>query len=222
MTHSLHRLGTKESLKNDYVVFALTAAGIYGKDLGHTVGSAVKKKRFFDIIAGHNPVNMSVSPTQDRRRLALAAGYSLTQLRDGICDKSEIYSVFNDLDAVKKIVRELKKEDLGLSVVVSGLFDEVFKCCTETSLTPHTVNMSVGIIGKMELLPRREVLELTTMCGHSLVSSRLAEHLIDKAKRKEITPEKAAQTLSKQCLCGIFNTERAAEFIELAAALPAQ
>jgi hypothetical protein len=217
MTHSLHRLGDHASLQKDYVLFALTAAGIYGKDLGHTTGSSTKKERFFDIVASHRPVNMSVSPTQDRRRLALAAGYTLEQLREGICDKSEIYSVFNDLDSVKKIGKELKKEDLGLSVVVSGLFDEIFRCCKEEAISPHTVNMSAGIMGRTRSLPGKKVLEITTMCGHSLISSQLAQHLIQKVKRKQMNSEAAAQVLAKQCVCGIFNTARAAELIEFAA-----
>jgi len=216
MTHSLHRLGDHASLEKDYVVFALTAAGVYGKDLGHSVGSAAKKERFFDIVASYHPVNMSVSPTQDRRRLALAAGYTLEQLREGICDKSEIYSVFKDLDSVKKILKELKKKDLGLSIVVSGLFDEIFGCCKEESISPHTVNMSAGILGKRSSLPGTKILEITTMCGHSLVSSRLAKHLIEKVKRKQMSSEAAARVLAKQCVCGIFNTARAAELIEFA------
>jgi hypothetical protein len=217
MTHSLHRLGDYESLKKDYVLFALTAAGVYGKDLGHAAGSAAKKKRFLDIVASHGPVNMSVSPTHDRRRLALAAGYTLEELRNGICDKSEIYSVFNNMDSVKRVIEELKTKNLGLSVVVSGIFDEVFRCCREISMTPHTVNMSVGIMGRTEMLPRKRVLEMTTMCGHSLVSSGLVEHLINRVRNRKMTSEEAAGVLAKQCLCGIFNTARAVELIELAA-----
>ena len=217
MTHSLHRLGDRESLEKDYVFFALTAAGVYGKDLGHTTGSADKKRRFFDILADHHPVNMSVSPTQDRRRLALAAGYPLEQLREGICDRSEIYSVFKDKNTIKDMVEVLKKEDLGLSVVVSGLFDEIFSCCRSISIAPHTVNMSAGILGETDQLPRKKVLEITTMCGHSLVASKLVDHLIGRVKRKQITSEAAAGILAKQCVCGIFNTTRAVELIEQAA-----
>jgi hypothetical protein len=218
MTHSLHRLGDKESLRNDYVVFALTAAGVYGKVLGHAAGSTPNKRRFLEIVAKHGAVNIGVSPTHDRRRLALAAGYDLQQLEEAVCDQSEIYSVFTDIETVGKVFEELKRDNLGLSVVASGIFDEVFRSCNEVSLSPHSVNMSAGIMGKTALLPRRTVLELITMCGHGLVSSHLAEHVIERVKKKGLTPEAAAKILSKQCLCGIFNPTRAAELVKRAMA----
>ncbi len=70
-------------------------------------------------------------------------------------------------------------------------------------------------MGKTDSLPRKKVVEITTMCGHSLVSSKLTEHLIEKVKRKQMSSDAAAQILAGQCVCGIFNTDRASNLIQL-------
>ncbi|MCS7365922.1 MAG: hypothetical protein NDF54_10830 [archaeon GB-1867-035] len=51
MTHSLHRLGDYENLRNDYVVLVMSAKGFNDK------GSAVKLKRALELSFKYNPVN---------------------------------------------------------------------------------------------------------------------------------------------------------------------
>ena len=55
--------------------------------------------------------------------------------------------------------------------------------------------------------------ELSTMCGHSLVSPTLA---LDMAKRvaKGYSATTAAEKMAKNCLCEIFNSRRGAELLE--------
>ena len=43
MTHTLHRVGSVENLKNDWVILCMPS-----KDINH-VGSAPKLKRFFEL-----------------------------------------------------------------------------------------------------------------------------------------------------------------------------
>ena len=77
---------------------------------------------------------------------------------------------------------------------------------------------SLGVWGKTELLPSKEVLEITTMCGHAMVAANLVEKIIEDIKKGKTTPEKAAKKLAKPCECGIFNPTRAAELLAAAAA----
>ena len=51
------------------------------------------------------------------------------------------------------------------------------------------------------------------MCGHAMISPRLAESLIDIVRRKAITPEEAAVELGKQRTYNIFNTVGAAQIL---------
>ena len=98
------------------------------------------------------------------------AVYDLTELARQICAQ--------DLPAAEKlrqVLRQLKEEDLGISITVSGIVDEVFGLANELGLQPHTVNLSLGIHGKTELLPPEETLELTTMCGHALMAKELVK-----------------------------------------------
>ena len=111
-------------------------------------------------------------------------------------------------------VKELKKKDLGISTVVSGLCGETEKICAEIGLTPHTVNFSLGIHGKTEEIPQGEVLEIHTLCGHAMVAFGLIEHMVQQIDRGKITCKAAAKKLSRMCDCGIFNTYRAEKLLE--------
>jgi len=123
--------------------------------------------------------------------------------------------VYTSKKAIEGVLSELKEADLGISIVVSGIFDEVFDVCRRVGIEPHTVNMSLGTWGKTQLLPKSPILELCTMCGHAMISPKLVEMVIDRVK-KGMTPEEAVVELGKQCTCNIFNTVRAAEIIRRA------
>jgi hypothetical protein len=71
------------------------------------------------------------------------------------------------------------------------------------------VNHSLGFWGKTEKLPPREILEITTMCGHGLVAPSLVWHLADKIRRDDFSAAAACQEMRKMCICDIFNHVRA-------------
>jgi hypothetical protein len=77
----------------------------------------------------------------------------------------------------------------------------------------HTVHFSLSYHGKKELLPQEEILEITTMCGHHTVSPQSISHYIDLIKRGKTTVEKAANKLTRPCVCGIVNTSRITEIL---------
>jgi len=64
------------------------------------------------------------------------------------------------------------------------------------------------------LLPDEDILSITTMCGHHMISPNLVKKLVEDVKKGKITPEKAAWKLATFCPCGIFNHVRAEKLIE--------
>jgi len=56
MTHSLHRRGDLESLKDDFVVLGCPATGVNKK------GSAPKTQKFLSICYKHGPINLAQNP----------------------------------------------------------------------------------------------------------------------------------------------------------------
>jgi len=204
MTHTSHRTGTIESLKGDYVVLVMSARGFNDK------GAAPKLVEALKILSRFNPVNMGDMKTGSVYR----PGYNLKRLVKEATDTSIFHGVYTNIETVKKVLKALKEADLGMSVVVGGLFDEVKKACVETGLLPHTVLFSLGVWGRTDLLPKEhEVKDIATMCGHAMVSNALIRKLAKDVKRGKLSPEQAATTLARGCTCGIFNTERAAKLI---------
>ncbi len=65
----------------------------------------------------------------------------------------------------------------------------------------------------MDRLPDGRILELTTMCGHGMVSANFAQKMLLMVKEGRVTPERASQYMSKFCTCGVFNPSRAARVL---------
>jgi len=205
MTHTAHRTGTIEDMEGDYVVLVMSARGFNDE------GAAPKLAEALKILSKFNPVNMGDMKTGSVYR----PGYNLKRLIKEATDTSIFHGVYTSIETVKKVLKALKEADLGMSVVVSGLFEEVKNACLEIGLSPHTVLFSLGVWGRTDLLPKEpEVTNIATMCGHAMVSNTLIRKLAKDVKRRKLSPEQAAATLAKGCTCGIFNTERAAKIIE--------
>ncbi|GAI71884.1 unnamed protein product, partial [marine sediment metagenome] len=118
-------------------------------------------------------------------------------------------AAFTEIKDVSSVIQTLKKEDLGISIVVSGLLNEIEDVLKDVGLEMHTVHLSLGTFGNKELLPSDKILEITTMCGHHYVSPQSVEYYLDLIKKDKISIENAAEELTKPCICGIFNTSRA-------------
>lgn len=121
--------------------------------------------------------------------------------------------VYDSKEKVISVLKDLGEAELELSVVVSGLFDEVKDCCHAAGTSPHTVNHSLGFWGKQEKLPHKRMLEISTMCGHAQVSPSLIYHLAKKVQGRSMSIGDAAQELTRPCLCNIFNPVRAEELL---------
>jgi hypothetical protein len=168
-------------------------------------GSIPKLQEFLCIALRHDPKNIG----------SMTKGSMFKyEPEDVIASANKIvHAVFDNPQTVTKVLKELKEANLGPSVVVSGIFDSVDECCRKAGLKRHTVNFSLGIWGKTEKLPPDDVLEVTTMCGHGLVSANLVNTMVEEIKSGTKTPEDAAKELTGQCPCGIFNPVRAAKLL---------
>ncbi|MEW6673665.1 MAG: hypothetical protein AB1427_18370 [Thermodesulfobacteriota bacterium] len=203
MTHTLHRRGTTDDLKEDYVLLIRISRGI------NQEGSEEKMRQIWEVISHYEKdlVNFgNHNPNWGPGEL-----YDLGKLKQA--DSRIIHVVFKDRETLKACLKEIKERDFGISVVVSGLYEETRKICAEIGLKPHTVNHSLGSHGKTQLLPEGEALEIQTMCGHAMVSSHLIAHMAEKIEEGSITCKAAAKKLSRMCDCGIFNTYRAEKLL---------
>ncbi|MHA1987019.1 MAG: hypothetical protein ACW98D_10300 [Promethearchaeota archaeon] len=191
MTHTLHRKGVVKDLKEDYVILAMLAAGIND----NYDDSRQRLIRVGEIMQGYNPVNMMSE-----------VGWKTS---------ATITAAYDDIESVKNVVYQLKREDLGISIVISGLISEIKDILKEVGLDIHTVHFSLNTknFGKRELLPPERILEITTMCGHHTISPQSITHYINLIKRGKITIEKAASKLTRPCVCGIVNTSRIIEIL---------
>ena len=123
-------------------------------------------------------------------------------------------AVFSDLDTLQKVVEELIRADLGISIIISGLLERVNECCRKAGIQRHSVEQSLGFWGARDRLPEREILEFNTMCGHGMVSFNLIRKMIEYVKLRRLTPKKAAKIMAKCCECGVFNPVRAEMLLE--------
>ena len=204
MTNTLHRQGTVEELKGDYVIFVTTARGITRE------GSAPKIHEFLRICNKYNPINIGSSKLGS----VLQDDVKFQDLLDNLEDGATSAAVFTDLDTLQKVLAELVKADLGISINVSGLLDSVQECCHRNGIERHSVEHSLGFWGSRDLLPEREILALNTLCGHGMVSFNLIRKMMEYVKLRKLTPKEAAKIMGKCCECAVFNTTRAERLLE--------
>ena len=204
MTNTLHRQGTVEELEGDYVIFVTTARGITRE------GSASKIHEFLRICNKYNPINIGSSKLGS----VLQDDVKFQDLLDNLEDGATSAAVFTDLDTLQKVLAELVKADLGISINVSGLLDGVQECCHRNGIERHSVEHSLGFWGSRDLLPEREILALNTLCGHGMVSFNLIHKMMEYVRLRKLTPKEAAKMMGKCCECAVFNTTRAERLLE--------
>ncbi len=204
MSHALHRHGTREQLQRDYTFYARTSRWVNRQGCGPKLRTILRI-----LLEEGKPLNFGSSHAGKSYQAGLKAEeYAATLDR-----AYGVAACFSDKRAVRAVLAKLKEADTGISIVVSGLIDEIVALAKEVGLTPHTAFLSLGVHGKRALLPEDRVLEMTTMCGHGQVATRLARAVVERVKAGKMTPEAGARLLAQPCPCGIFNTERCAEIL---------
>ncbi len=201
MTHSLHRSGSIESLRGDYVWLMYQAKGINDKNIKE------KAKEFIAVAEAVGSENWG--DVKSGPKVCL----SVEEIKNNIGDKSRLRGVFTRKDQVVQFLRMIREKNLGISVIISGLLKETLEACQEAGLSPHTINFSLGVWGKKKLLPSDEILSVTTMCGHHMVPSELVKEMMEQVKACKISPEEAGLKLAQYCPCGIFNQVRASKIL---------
>lgn len=204
MTHTLHRVANLQDFKEDYVILVMPAKGINNDE-----NIVEKLRKFLGIFERHNPVNMG----------GIGIGHLYDSTADRIIDNvySElpmVHGVFSNREDLVAALKDIKVEDMGISIIVSGLVDSVDCCAKEAGLKRHSVNYSLGIWGDKTKLPDEKYLEITSMCGHAMISVNLIKKMINDIKKGIKTLDQAAAELAKPCVCGIFNAEKAQKILE--------
>jgi len=204
MSHSLHRFGTEKNLQNDYTMYARASRYV------NREGCGPKLRKIFNIFLSEKPNNFGSSQAGKSSKAGLdPKEYAAT------LDKAYgVACCFSSKQAIQSVLKKLKEADTGISIVVSGLIDEIVQMGKDLDLTPHTAFLSLGIHGKKALLPEETVLEITTMCGHGMVASKLTKVVMEKVKAGKMTPAEGGRLLAQPCPCGIFNTDRCEDLLE--------
>jgi len=213
MTNTLHRYGNAESFYDDYVVFAIPSRG------KNDQGSVPKLKKFLEMALPFKPVNLgdaihggALRPCRNMNPMAhwkRDIKPAFREVIEGIDMPTTVAAVFDNRVAAEDFVKTVKEADLGLCVNISTSVDGAEQCCFAADIPRHSVGYSLGFEGKTEKLPNSQVLMLTTMCGHGMISSSLAKKMIDWVKEGRRTPEQAVTYMARFCSCGVYNPSRA-------------
>ncbi len=220
MTNTLHRFGDADSFHDDYIVFAIPAKG------KNDAGSLPKLRKFLEMALAFHPINLGdarnggalrprrdMDPTQHWRRSHQPDFQAVIQ---GLDAPTTVSAVFDNREAAEGFLKAVKEADLGMCVTVSTSLDGAEQICWAANQPRHSINYSLGFEGRTDQLPNRQILMLSTMCGHGMVSHSLCKKMVDWVKEGRRSPPEAAAYLARFCSCGIFNTTRAARIIDAA------
>jgi hypothetical protein len=229
MTNTLHRYsdhyarepgGDARPVTDDYIVFAMASKGLNDGDL------VAKYRAFLQLALEHDPVNVGDAThggwLRPQRSLTPVSHWRRERRPDpemvvrGIDGPSTIAAVFDRYEKMQAFVAALVTADLGVSINISAPMEAAHRCCRDAGIARHSVEYSAGFGGRVERLPDAQTLELSTMCGHGMVSATFARKMLDWVKENRRTPAEAAAYMARFCSCGVFNTLRAERLLEAA------
>jgi hypothetical protein len=217
VTNTLHRYGDAESFRDDYVIFAIPCKG------KNDEGAVEKLRAFLRLCARHNPVNVGNSDSGSYRpsgELDPSVHWKRTLEPDhasviaGVHRSATVAAVFASREDAEACLRELIEADLGLSVNVSTSLEGARQVAMTCGIKRHSVEYSLGFADPHDRLPDGQILRLSTMCGHGMVSSSMARKMLDMVREGRRTPEEAAVTLARFCPCGAYNPVRASRVFQ--------
>lgn len=218
MTHTLHRAGRYEDVVNDFVVTMMPAKGL------NDTHAVEKLRTFLRTALKHGPVNMGDSTKGGEYRGSKTLRPTVHWHRDSSADPESVIAdidrsttvsaVFDNFDAVRAFVTDLKDLDLGLSVNIASVPSRAVDCCRACGIVRHSVEYSLGFEGDTSRLPDDPTLQLVTMCGHGMVSASFARKMLDWVRGGRRTPKEASRYLARFCVCGSYNPARAEKILE--------
>lgn len=227
MTNTLHRysehyaverMADPKPIRDDYIVFAMANRGANDDNL------IEKYRAFLRLAVKHNPVNLGDATKGGIFRPRDDLNPTAHWVRDCRSDPEQVIAriaghttvaaVFDNYEDMKRFVEEVKAADIGVSVNISAPMDEAQRCCRDNGIARHSVEYSLGFRGRVDKLPDATILELTTMCGHGMVSANFAKKMVEWVKESRRSPEEAARYMARFCICGVFNLSRAARILD--------
>ena len=227
MTNTLHRYSEHYAFEkppnpapvaDDFIVFAMATRGLNDDDL------VAKYRAFLRLALRHNPVNIGDATKggilRPKRDLNPKAHWQRDQRPDpeeviaGIDGHTTVAAVFDNYSAMQGFIRDVQNAHLDVSVNISAPIEEADRCCRDTGITRHSVEYSLGFCGRVDRMPDATVLELSTMCGHGMLSAQFVKKMIDWVKENRRTATEVSRTMARFCSCGVFNTSRAERIIE--------
>ena len=237
MSHTSQRRGLDPARPGEEVIVLAMIQGAYTDESG--IHSAMRELALK--MLSHKPINWlsrnyadlaipQLRPAQGALRWLHGQWPEAVErlLLQAVATRSPVITaVYTDLEDVVHLIDDLKGEWLEnnrengypISIVLSGLFDDVQRCCRRTGASEHTYLHSLGFFGKSADLPPEDELEIVTMCGHGMIAVNRVHWLAKGIRAGEITPADAAENVTRPCLCGIVNRERAEKiFLRLAKA----
>ena len=194
MTHTLHRKADAGDAKKEFLLIAMPAKGVNHK------GSQSKLVKILELCEAAGAVNLG--DTQQSNIYFLG---SAQELYKRMLDGAIAGALFDNKANVEKALKEIKAQDTGMSIVVTGDIEEINDICNTIGLSPHTVAKSLGIMGQTERLPTGDRLQLMTMCGHGMVTERMIKGALAEIQDGKTTVEDAVLKMTKCCVCGCFN-----------------
>ena len=217
MTNTLHRYGKADTFRDDYIIFALSSKG------KNDQGALEKLKTFLRICVRHRPSNIGASGKSSFRpssnlnpsvhwKRNLEPDFDV--VIDGMQRAGTTGAVFDTRDKAEACLRDVVDADLGLSINISTSVDGARGVGKACGVQRHSVEYSLGFQDPHDHLPRSQILELATMCGHGMVSFHLVQKMVDLVREGRRTPEQAVATLTRFCPCGVYNPSRALRLME--------
>ena len=217
MTNTLHRYGHAESFRDDYIIFAIPSKGKNDEDC------IPKLKQFLRICAKYNPSNMgngnrgSLAP---QKSLGPAAHWKRDTQPDwekvieGVNKPGTVSAVFASAGEAHACLKEIVAADFGISVNMSTSVENAKSAAATCGIKRHSVEYALAFSDPHDHLPNSQILALSTMCGHGMVSFNMARKMLDMVREGRRTSEQAVTTLMRLCPCGVYNPERAKRLIE--------
>ena len=217
MTNTLHRYGKAEAFRDDYIIFAIPSKG------KNDQGALEKLKTFLKICVRHHPSNLGASGKSSFRpstnlnpsvhwKRDLRPNFGA--VIDGVKRAGTVGAVFDARDKAVACLREVIDADLGLSVNISTSVEGARDVGQACGIPRHSIEYSLGFTDPHDHLPRSQILELATMCGHGMISFHLAQKMVDMVREGRRTPAQAVTTLTRFCPCGVYNPTRALRLVE--------
>ena len=217
MTNTLHRYGNADSFRDDYIIFAIPSKGKNDENC------IPKLRQFLKICVKYGPVNMgngNRSAVAPEKNLNPTAHWKRNITPDwdsviaGVEKPGTVSAVFANKESAQACLKEVIAADFGISVNMSTSVENAKQVAGACSIKRHSVEYALRLMDPHDHLPNSQILGLSTMCGHGMVSFNMARKMLDMVREGRRTPSQAVATLMRLCPCGIFNPERALRLLE--------